>query len=145
MQVVQVYFVYRTEEIQAESEEWTTQTEINCDTFWLQSFGACDGSLAKTKIYIFLLCFILNLGAISKFKTPRGGGGLYPDGRFYGGFFPLRIWGLIFGGAYFRNFTVFSRTFYMQITYNESENFSGSSLHHVFESENFRCPILWEK
>ena len=28
------------------------------------------------------------------------------EGRFNGRFFALRIWGLIFGGAYFRNFTV---------------------------------------
>ena len=35
-----------------------------------------------------------------------GGGGLYLEGRFNGGFFALQIWGLIFGGAYFRNFTV---------------------------------------
>ena len=36
-------------------------------------------------------------------------GGLYLDGRFNGGFFALRVWGLIFGGAYFRNFTVNSK------------------------------------
>ena len=49
--------------------------------------------------------------AISKFKTPGGGEGLISGGggRFYGRFFALRIWGLMFGGAYFRNFTVFSR------------------------------------
>ena len=30
------------------------------------------------------------------------------EGRFNRGFFALRVWvGLIFGGAYFRNFTVF--------------------------------------
>ena len=29
------------------------------------------------------------------------------EGRFNGGFFfALRVWGVIFGGAYFRNFTV---------------------------------------
>ena len=31
---------------------------------------------------------------------------LYLEGRFYGGFFVLPFRGLIFGGAYFRNFTV---------------------------------------
>ena len=36
-------------------------------------------------------------------------GELYLDGRFNGGFFALRVWGLIFGGAYFRNFTVNSK------------------------------------
>ena len=44
------------------------------------------------------------LKEISKYKPP--GGGLYLEGRFNGGFFALRAWGLIFGGAYFRNFTV---------------------------------------
>ena len=39
----------------------------------------------------------------SKYKPP---GGLYLEGRFNGGFFALPVWGLIFGGAYFRNFTV---------------------------------------
>ena len=33
-------------------------------------------------------------------------GGLYLEGRFNGGFFALRAWGLIFGGDYFWNFTV---------------------------------------
>ena len=32
--------------------------------------------------------------------------GLYLEGRFKGGFFALPVWGLIFGGAYFWNFTV---------------------------------------
>ena len=27
-------------------------------------------------------------------------GGLYLEGRFHGGFFVFRVWGLIFGGAY---------------------------------------------
>ena len=52
----------------------------------------------------FLLCFTLYLTAISK---PSGG--LYLDGRFNGGFFALRDWEvLIQGGAYFRNFMVYS-------------------------------------
>ena len=49
--------------------------------------------------------FTLYLRAISKYKPP---GGLYSEGRFNGGFFALRIWGLIFGGVYFWNFTVFN-------------------------------------
>ena len=36
-----------------------------------------------------------------------GGGGLYSEGRFNGGFFTIRVWGLINGVAYFRNFTLF--------------------------------------
>ena len=51
------------------------------------------------------LCFILYLGAISKYKPPRGG--LYLEGRFNGGFLlRYEFGGLIFEGAYFRNFTV---------------------------------------
>ena len=51
--------------------------------------------------------------AISKYKPPRA---LYLEGRFNGGFFALRalgglyLVGLINGGAYFRNFTVFDFT-----------------------------------
>ena len=44
-----------------------------------------------------LLCVTLYLRAISKYKPP---GGLYLEGRFNGGFFALRVWGLIFEGAY---------------------------------------------
>ena len=35
--------------------------------------------------------------ANSKHKPPEG---LYLEGRFNGGFLALRVWGLIFGGAY---------------------------------------------
>ena len=55
----------------------------------------------------FLLCFTLYLRAISKYKPP--GRGLYLEGRFNGGLFALLVWLLTFGGAYFRNFTVFQR------------------------------------
>ena len=44
-----------------------------------------------------LLCVTLYLRAISKYKPPEG---LYLEGRFNGGFFALRVWGLIFEGAY---------------------------------------------
>ena len=30
------------------------------------------------------------------------------------------------------------------LTYYESENFSKSSLHHIFESKNFRFPLFYE-
>ena len=47
----------------------------------------------------FLLCFTLHLRAISKDKSPRGL--IFKlKGRFNGCFFVLRVWGLIFGGAY---------------------------------------------
>ena len=53
------------------------------------------GSLIVGKKLPFLLCFTLYLRAISKYKPP---GGLY---------LYLYLGGLIHGGAYFRNFTVF--------------------------------------
>ena len=62
-----------------------------------------------------LLCFTLYSRANSKYKPPvgGGGGGLYLEGRFNGRFFCVMILGclylkgLIHGGAYFRNFTVY--------------------------------------
>ena len=53
--------------------------------------------------------FTFNLGAISKYKLPRPGRGAYIwRGNLTEGFFASPVWGggLIFGGAYFRNFTV---------------------------------------
>ena len=66
----------------------------------------------------FLLCFTLYLRAISKYKPP---GGLYLDGRFNGGFFALRVWGVyiwrgLYMEAYFRNFTVFHSFAALMIT-----------------------------
>ena len=71
----------------------------------------------------FLLCFTLYLRAISKYKPP---GGLNLEGRFNRGFLHYEFGGLIFGGAYtwrglyleglilggayFRNFTVWYET-----------------------------------
>ena len=55
-------------------------------------------SLLLGRKFTVFLCFILYLRAISKYKPPRGG--LYLEGRFNGGFFALRVWGLIFGGVY---------------------------------------------
>ena len=61
----------------------------------------------STGLAIFLernlpLFFVL-LCATGQFPStsPPGGGGLYLEGRFYGRFFALRVWGgFIFGGAY---------------------------------------------
>ena len=41
----------------------------------------------------FLLCFTLYLRAIFQVQAPGGGGGLYLEGRFNGGFFALPVWG----------------------------------------------------
>ena len=62
-------------------------------------------SLIVGRKFTVLLCFTLHLKAISKYKSP---GGLYLEGPFNGGFFCVTsLGGLIHGGAYFRNFTVF--------------------------------------
>ena len=92
----------------AKSEEWTTKTAINCDTFWLQSFGTRNSSLAcKYKYFCvtvpFLLCFTLYLRGISKYKPP---GAYIWSGDLTEGFLRYKFGGLIFGRAYFRNFTV---------------------------------------
>ena len=62
------------------------------------------------KFTVFSLFFFLFEGNF-QVQAPWG---LYLEGRFNGGFFALRVWGayiylegLIHGGAYFRNFTVF--------------------------------------
>ena len=46
----------------------------------------------ERKFTVFL-CSTLYLRAISKYKPPPPGGGLYLEGRFNGGFFALRVWG----------------------------------------------------
>ena len=45
------------------------------------------------------LPFLFFFYFVSKYN-PQRGGGLYLERRFKGGFFALRVWGLIFGGAY---------------------------------------------
>ena len=83
------------EEIQAMSKLWTTQTEIYCDTFWLQSFGTRNGYLANTKnmfcTAVIALFYFVSEGNV-QVQAP---GGLYSEGWFN-------------GGAYFRNFTAIS-------------------------------------
>ena len=54
---------------------------------------------------IYHFCFVLL--CIRKLQSTSPPGGLYSKGRFNGGFFALRLWGLIFGGAYtWGNFTI---------------------------------------
>ena len=84
-----------TKKIQAKSEEWTTQTAINCVTLSLQSFGTRDySSLSYANVYVLLyrycFVFLLYLRAIFQVQAP---GGLYLKGRFNGGFFALGVWG----------------------------------------------------
>ena len=39
----------------------------------------------------------------------------------------------------------FAENFRCSLAYYESENISDSSLHHIFESKNFKFPFLFEK
>ena len=48
----------------------------------------------------------------------------------------------------FRNYkalVLLTENFRFNLTYYESENFTDSSLHHIFESENFSFPFFYEK
>ena len=60
---------------------------------------ACSGK----EIYHFCFVLLCIRGQIPSTSPPEG---LYSEGRFNGGSSALRFWGLIFGGAYFWNFTV---------------------------------------
>ena len=62
-------------------------------------------SLIVGRKFIVFLCFTLYLRAVSKNKPP---GGYIWRGDFTEGFLRYEFGELIFGGAYFRNFTVFS-------------------------------------
>ena len=82
------------------SHKWTTQTAaaIYCDTFWLQSFGTRNSSLANAKIYVFLYSFCF-LRAISKYKPQEA---YICKGDLREGFLRYEFGGLIFGGSYKR-------------------------------------------
>ena len=47
-----------TKEVQAKSEEWTTQTAMYCDTFWLQSFGARKSFGKYKNLYVTVSFFV---------------------------------------------------------------------------------------
>ena len=49
------------------------------------------------KFIVFAFFYFVKLRALSKYKLP---GDLYLEGRFNGGQFALRVWGLIFGETY---------------------------------------------
>lgn len=99
--------------IQARSGEWTTQTGINCDTFWLQPFGTRKSSLVQKKkkrvTLSLLLCFILYF-VIWQFPSISSlgiifGGAIYKDVFLRYEFVGLIFEGLIHEGDYFGNFT----------------------------------------
>ena len=58
------------------------------------------------KFTIFALFYFVFEG---KFQVQAPPGGLYSEGRFNGGFLRYHFGGIIFGGAYFRNFTVYQQ------------------------------------
>ena len=53
--------------------------------------------IVGSKFTVFALFYFVFEGNFPSTSPP---GGLYLEGRFNGGFFALRFWGLIFGGAY---------------------------------------------
>ena len=69
--------------------------------------------IVGSEFTVFALFYFVFEGNFPSTSPPRGGGGvLYLDGLFNGGFFcvtglgSLYLEGLVHGGAYFRNFTV---------------------------------------
>ena len=61
---------------------------------------ACSGK----EIYHFCFVLLCIRGQIPSTSPPEG---LYSEGRFNGGFLRYDFGGLLFRGAYFRNFTVY--------------------------------------
>ena len=64
-------------------------------------------SLTLGRKFTVFLCFTLYLRVISKYK-PSGGAYIWGGGNLMEGFLRYKFGGLLFGGAYFQNFTVFS-------------------------------------
>ena len=63
-----------------------------------------------TKLTVFALFYFVLEGNF-QVQSPRGGGGYIWTGDLTEGFLRYEFGGLIFGGAYFRNFTVNSKIF----------------------------------
>ena len=96
-----------TEEIKAKSEEEPRKQQL---TVTLSDYKHLADMKYKN-LYItvpFLLCFILYLRALSKYKPPGAyiWRGDLTEGFLRYEFGGLYLKGLIHGGAYFRNFTV---------------------------------------
>ena len=82
-----------------QGQQWrgTTQTAINCDTFWLQTLGRHEIQKFIYYCTVFALFYFVFEGTF-QVQAPRG---LYSEGRFNGGFFALRVWGAyIWRGLY---------------------------------------------
>ena len=110
-QPLQELCLYGPRKSKPESEVWTTQTAINCDTFWLQSFRTRNhDSLVNTKILcyctviaLFFIVFSIVFNHCIPNTSPRG---LHLEVHLTESFFRYEFGVLIFGGACFRNFTV---------------------------------------
>ena len=98
------------------SQDWRvnyTNSNILCDTFWLQSFGTRNSSLANAKIYVFMysFCFVL-FSVWGQFPSTSllelvFGGAIYRRVFCVTSLGGLYLEGLIHRAAYFRNFTVY--------------------------------------
>ena len=141
------YFVYMDRGNQSQEWRGITQTAIKCDTFWLQSFGTRHSCLANTKIICYRAVFALFYHFIfeGNFQV-LAPGGLNSKGRFNGGFFALRVWGLISGGTFFRNFTVSHKQalhfeWLVKPATRESANTFACDLHDISQKESFACGL----
>ena len=77
---------------------------------------------------IYHFCFVLL--CIRKLQSTSPPGGLYSKGRFNGGFFALRLWGLIFGGAFtWGNFTI--------------SDFTIIAVQLYLKANRFEFPLFW--
>ena len=82
--------------------------------FWREICVSKSIGLACSGKEIYHFCFVLLCirGPIRSTSPP---GGLYSEGQFNGFFLRYDIGGLIFGGAYFRNFTVLEGEIYFMV------------------------------
>ena len=99
------YFVHMDRGNQGQEWRGTTQTAINCDTFWLQTLGRHEivlWQIQKCKCYctVFALFYFVFEGTF-QVQAPRG---LYSEGRFNGGFFALWVWGAYIWRGLFSEF-----------------------------------------
>ena len=85
-----------------------------------------------------LLCFVFE----GDFQVQDARGAYIRRDDFTEDFLRYKYGGLYLEGLNFGILRYFPEILRCRLTYYESKNFSGSSLHHIFESENFRFRIL---
>ena len=95
-----------SEEIQAKTEEWATQTST---VLWHFDHNHLARVIVLWQMQQFLCYGTVFALFYFEFKDNfrvQAPGGLYLGGRFTGGFFALRVWGayIIFGGAFYFEF-----------------------------------------